>query len=156
MDDIFQEVSFEAVRSLGEASFDHREPFSWLCQIAERRIIDAHRRFFDVKKRDAGREVGLGSPGGETHQAAVIDLLVASITSPTQALSRKGHEARLLTALAALGEEQRTALRLRYVDGLATKEIAQRLGKSDGSVRVMLSRSLDRLQQILGSDDVPR
>ncbi len=156
VDDIFQELSVEAVRGLAEANFDHREPFSWLCQIAERRIIDSHRRYFGAQKRDAGREVGLEAPADGTHHPAIIDLIVASITSPTQALSRKGHEARLLDALAELGEEQRDALRLRYVDGLATKQIAQRLGKSDGSIRVMLSRSLDRLQQILGPDDAPR
>lgn len=156
VDDIFQEVSFEAVRALPHTEFEHREPFSWLCQIAEQRIIDAHRRFFAAQKRDAGREVALGSPGGGSEHAAIIDLLVASMTSPTQALSRKGHEARLYEALSSLPADQREALRLRYLEGLSSKDIAARLGKSDGAVRVMLTRSLDRLQQILGPDDAPR
>lgn len=156
VEDIFQEASVEAVRSHGAASFDHREPFSWLCQIAERRIVDAHRRFFGAEKRDAGREVPLGTPGGGTQHAAIVDLLVASMTSPTQALSRKGREARLFEALASLPEQQREALRLRYAEGLPTKDIAGRLGKSDGAVRVMLTRSLDRMQQILGPDGMPR
>jgi RNA polymerase sigma-70 factor (ECF subfamily) len=155
-DDIIQEVSVEAVRSLPEANFDHREPFSWLCQIAEHRIVDAHRRFFGAQKRDAGREVGIGMPGGGTQHGAIIDMLVASMTSPTQALSRKGREARLYDALGSLKDDQREVLRMRYVEGLATKDIAERLGKSDGSIRVMLTRSLDRLQQILGPDDAPR
>ena len=156
VDDIFQELSVEAVRSLNETDLSQRDPFGWLCQIAERRIIDAHRRFFGAQKRDAGRELSLGSPGGDTQHAAIIDLLVASMTTPTQALSRKGHEIRLLEALAALPQEQRDALRLRYIEGLPSKEIAERLGKSDGSVRVMLTRALSRLQQILGPDDAPR
>ncbi|MEX0677998.1 MAG: sigma-70 family RNA polymerase sigma factor [Pirellulales bacterium] len=156
VDDIFQEVSVEAVRALNDADFDEREPFSWLCQIAERRIVDAHRRYFGAEKRDARREVPLGTPGGSTQHAAVIDLLVASMTSPTAALSRKGHEARLFQALASLPEEQREALRMRYVEGLASKEIATRLNKSDGAIRVILTRSLDRLQRILGPDDAPR
>ena len=156
VDDIFQEVSVAAVRAHSAVDFEHREPFSWLCQIAERRIVDAHRRYFGAEKRDAGREVPLGTPGGGTHQVAIIDLLVASMTSPTQALSRKGREARLFEALASLPEEQREALRLRYAEGLATKEIAARLGKSDGAVRVMLTRSLDRLQRILGPEGMPR
>jgi len=156
VDDLFQEVSVEAVRALPEADFDHREPFNWLCQIAEHRIIDAHRRFFGAQKRDAGREVPLGSPGGDSQHAAIIDLLVASMTSPTAALSRKGHEVRLIQALASLPDDQREALRLRYIDGLPSKEIAQRMGKSDGSVRVMLTRSLAKLQQILGPEDAPR
>lgn len=157
VDDIFQEVSAEAVRSLPATDFDHREPFSWLCQIAEQRIIDAHRRYFGAQKRDAHREVALGTPRGDDSQhAAVIDLLVASLTSPTHALSRKGKEAQLYAALAALPVEQREALRLRYLEGLPTKEIAQQLGKSDGAIRVLLMRSLDRLQQILGPDNAPR
>lgn len=156
VDDIFQEVSVEAVRALPHTDFEHREPFSWLCQLAEQRIIDAHRRYFSAQKRDAGREVALGSPGGGSEHGAIIDLLVASMTSPTQAFSRKGREARLFEALATLPADQRDALRLRYLEGLSSKDIATRLNKTDGAVRVMLTRSLDKLQQILGPDDAPR
>src|SRR5947209_8175875 len=75
-DDVFQEASAEAVRALPTAELGDRDPFSWLCQIAERRIIDLHRRFFGAQKRDAGREVSLGAPrGGETEQAGLINLL---------------------------------------------------------------------------------
>jgi DNA-directed RNA polymerase specialized sigma24 family protein len=36
------------------------------------------------------------------------------------------------------------------VDGLTTKDIAGRIGKSDVAVRVMLSRTVQKLQQLLG------
>ena len=52
-EDVFQEVSTEAVRSLATVESIGREPFGWLCQIAERRIIDAHRKFFG--RSQAGR-----------------------------------------------------------------------------------------------------
>ena len=151
-EDMLQELSAEAIRSLPVIDLAERDPFSWLCQLAERRIIDAHRRFFGAQKRDAEREVSLGT-GGQSEHAAIIDLLVASLTTPTQALSRQGRESRLFQALAELPDEQREALRLRYVEGLASKEIAARLGKSDGSVRVMLTRALGRLQQIMGPEE---
>jgi RNA polymerase sigma-70 factor (ECF subfamily) len=156
VEDILQEVSVEAVRALPETDLGERKIFSWLCQLAERRIIDAHRRFFGAQKRDAGREVPLGSPGGDSEHAAIIDLLVASMTTPTQALSRNMKEVRLLEALATLPADQREALRLRYVENLPSKDIAARLGKSDGSVRVMLTRALARLNQMLGPDAMPR
>src|SRR5262245_22751824 len=54
-EDVFQEASAEAVRALGTVELGDRDPFSWLCQIAERRIIDLHRRFFGAQKRDAAR-----------------------------------------------------------------------------------------------------
>jgi RNA polymerase sigma-70 factor (ECF subfamily) len=156
VEDILQELSIDAVRALPETDLGDRSVFGWLCQIAERRIIDAHRRFFGAQKRNAAREVSLGTPGGDSEHAAIIDLLVASMTTPTQALSRNMKEVQLLEALATLPEDQREALRLRYVDGMASKDIAVRLGKSDGSVGVMLSRALARLNQMLGPDAMPR
>src|SRR5947207_9160413 len=105
-DDVFQETSAEAVRALPAAELGDRDPFSWLCQIAERRIIDLHRRFFGAQKRDAGREVSLGaSRGDDTQQAGLINMLVASMTTPSQAFSRNAREAKLLEALDKLPEE---------------------------------------------------
>lgn len=152
-DDVFQEASAEAVRALPTTELGDRDPFSWLCQIAERRIIDLHRRFFGAQKRDAAREVPLGSSAGsDAHQAGLINLLVASLTTPSQAFSRNVREARLLEALDKLPEDQRTALRLRYIDNLPSKQIAERLGKTDAAVRVMLTRSLKKLQELLGEE----
>jgi RNA polymerase sigma-70 factor (ECF subfamily) len=62
----------------------------------------------------------------------------------------------MLQALEELPEDHRDALRLRYFEGLGSKEIAERLGKSNGAVRVMLSRSLSKLQELLGPDVAPR
>ncbi len=59
----------------------------------------------------------------------------------------------MLAAIDTLPEDQREALRLRYLVGLPSKEIAQKLGKTDGAVRVMLSRSLAKLQEMLAETD---
>jgi RNA polymerase sigma-70 factor (ECF subfamily) len=152
-DDVFQETSAEAVRALPTAELGDRDPFSWLCQIAERRIIDLHRHFFGAQKRDAGREVSLGSDrGSDAQPAGLINLLVASLTTPSQAFSRNAREARLLEALGKLPQEQQSALRMRYIENLPSKQIAERLGKSDAAIRVMLTRSLKRLNELLGGN----
>ena len=151
-EDIFQEVSAECVRALPQVDLSQRDPFSWLCQLAERRIIDAHRKFFGTEKRDAGREVRLGA-GGNSEQGGLIDLLVASITSPSRAFSSDQRELRLLQAMDQLPEASREALRLRFVDGLPSKEIARRLGKNDGAIRVMINRALKRLESIMDNDE---
>ena len=148
-DDLLQEVSVDCIRSIGDIDLSERDPFGWLCHVAERRIIDAHRKFFGTQKRDAGREVPLGTPGGVTGQAAIIDLLVASITSPSQAFSRNQREINMLAAIETLSQESQEAIRMRYVEDLPTKEIADRLGKSDVAVRVMLTRTIQKLQQML-------
>jgi RNA polymerase sigma-70 factor (ECF subfamily) len=72
------------------------------------------------------------------------------MTTPSQAMSRDAKEFRLALAIESLPADQRKVMRMRYVDGLATKEIAERLGKSDVAVRVMLSRTVQKLQQLLG------
>jgi len=153
-EDIFQETSADAVRALGSIDLKDREPFSWLCQIAERRIIDAHRHFFGAKKRDAGREVSLGTPGGDTQNPGLINLLVNSMTTPSAAFSRNAREHRLLEAMQQLPEDQREALRLRYVENMPSKQIAEQLGKTDAATRVMLTRSLKRLESLLGTDTI--
>jgi RNA polymerase sigma-70 factor (ECF subfamily) len=153
-DDLYQEVSTDALRSLGEVDLSQRDPFSWLCQVAERRIIDAHRKFFGSLKRDAGREVSMNAGGGigSTSRPGLINLLVASMTSASQAFSRDQKQMRMLTALEQLPEEHREVLRLRYLEGMPSKQIADKFGKSDGAIRVMLTRSLAKLQQVLGTD----
>lgn len=147
-EDLLQDVSAEAVRCLGSANLADRDPFGWLCQIAERRTIDAHRRLFGAQKRDAGREVPIAAGDG-SERGRLIDFMVATMTTASQAMSRNEREIRLFDALASLPEEQRRAIHLRYVEGLPTKEIAELLGKSNVAVRVMLSRTLDKLHQML-------
>jgi RNA polymerase sigma-70 factor (ECF subfamily) len=146
-DDIVQEVAIDAVRRVAELKTLERDLFGWLCQIAEYRLVDAHRRFFDAEKRAANREVAIDAPA--TQSRAVIDFLVASMTTPSQAFSRNEREIALYAALEELPPESRDALRMRYVEGLASKEIAERLGKSDGAIRVLLTRSVQKLQQIM-------
>lgn len=151
--DVLQEVTVSALNALGDVEWGDREPFGWLCQQAERRIIDSHRHHFGAQKRAAGREVdiaGRRSEGGDG--GGLADLIAASLTSPSAAMSRQQKEHHMLAALQALPDDARTALRLRYVEGLPSKEIAEQLGKSDGAVRVLLTRSLQKLQEILGQN----
>ncbi|MGQ0636807.1 MAG: sigma-70 family RNA polymerase sigma factor [Planctomycetaceae bacterium] len=147
-DDIVQEASVVAVQRSGDLQGNDRDPFGWLCQIAEQRLIDAHRRLFVTQKRSADREVALSSAGNDTRQSPLIDFLVASFTTPSQAFSRDQNELLLREALAALPTECQEVLRLRYVAGMASKEIAAQIHKSDAAVRVLLSRSLAKLQGI--------
>jgi RNA polymerase sigma-70 factor (ECF subfamily) len=121
--------------------------------VAEQRIIDAHRRHFGAAKRDAGREISINAPlrGADGAEAGgLASLLAVSMTTPSQAFSRDAREYRLKRAIETLPEEQQAAIRMRYVDGLTTKDIAGRIGKSDVAVRVMLSRTVHKLQQLLG------
>lgn len=147
-DDILQEATLSAIQALPQFDLTDRDPFGWVCQQIERRIIDAHRRYVGAQKRSTGKEVGL-SAGGDADAGGLIDMLAASMTTPSQAFSRDQKEFKLQVALQSLPEDSREALRLRYVEGLPSKEIAERLGRTDGAVRVLLTRSLAKLQALL-------
>lgn len=152
-DDIVQEAVFRAVRSPQLFTQSDREPFGILCHLAQEAIIDAHRKLIEAQKRAAGREVPLqggGSGGDSSGGGGIINLLAATMTTASRAFSKNQKEIAMWAALDSLPEDQREALRLRYVDGLPTKEIAQRMQKTDGAIRVMLTRSLDKLQSLLG------
>lgn len=148
-EDVLQEASIEAVRVLGQVDLSTWDPLHWLFQICERKIIDAHRRHFASQKRDAGREAAM--PAG-SDAAGLANLLAASMTTPSQAFSRDQRQLRMMAALETLPDDQREALRLRYLVGLPSKEIAQKFGKSDGATRVMISRALSRLQTLLAEE----
>ncbi|TWT57013.1 ECF RNA polymerase sigma factor SigK [Thalassoglobus neptunius] len=151
--DVLQEVSVSCLSALKTIDLNNRDPFRWLCQQAERRIIDEHRRHFGAKKRSAHREVLLNSPRDGWSEKGLEDFLIASFTTPSHAFSKGQKELHLGTAMEQLSEDAQVALRLRYLDGLPSKEIATRLGKSDASVRILLSRSLKKLQKILSENE---
>jgi len=147
-EDILQEALLSALRAPQDFAVPGRDPFGLFCQMAEQRIVDAHRRFFGAKKRNADREVSVDQNTPDD-SSPLRDLLVASLTSASQALNRGEQQQRLEAALEMLPADTQTALRLRYVEGLATKDIAHRLGKTDGAIRVLLTRSVSQLQDAL-------
>ena len=155
VDDIFQEVSAEAIRSITPEFPGEREPFSWLCHISERKIVDAHRHHFEAKKRDAGKERVLDAGPGKGGDAGggLVNMLVKSMTTPSAAFSRNAREARLHEAIGRLSEDQQTAIRMKYIENKPSKEIAEAIGKSDAAVRVMLTRTMKQLHEILDAQE---
>jgi RNA polymerase sigma-70 factor (ECF subfamily) len=146
--DIAQEV---AVRALREVAADGADPFPRLCRLAEQCIIDAHRHFA-AGKRAVARERAGSAPSGDASQDLVA-MLAASMTTPSLAAVRNERQAQLDAVLTTLPPDQREALRLRYGEGLGTREIALRIDKTDVAVRVLLSRTLQRLRELLDRGD---
>jgi RNA polymerase sigma-70 factor (ECF subfamily) len=76
--------------------------------------------------------------------------LGATDAGPAEIAGRREEDARVWDVAArVLGEEQRSALWLRYADGLQPKEIAQVLGRRASSVRVLLFRARKELARAL-------
>lgn len=152
--DLYQEVCLSAFHAAEEIDFTKTQPFRWLCQLAERRIVDAHRKLVAAQKRSADKEIDVKARvGGNGEAPSLRDILVASMTSASAAFSKKIKHERIDLAMAELPEETREILKLRYIDDLPTKEIAERLGKTDGAVRVAITRAVDRLQKLMSDEE---
>jgi len=135
VEDLAQEVFLRAWRRLPEL----REPakfVGWLARISVNAALD-HRRRVAVRPRagsldgeDAPDPVAPGAPVG--HGAVV------------------GEEfARVLEALGDLDPKTRTAVVLRFLEGMAVKEIAERLGDSPPAVAMRLTRAMRALRKRL-------
>lgn len=149
--DVLQEVAIKALRELPETDFDAVEPFAWLCHLAEQCTIDVCRRY-SAGMRDLRRELAGNVPVGDASQDFNA-LLIASITSPTQAVVRNERQQRLAEAIAALPAEHQQILRLRYEAGLSSKAIGEKTGKPHGAVRVLLSRIIQRLESLTDAEE---
>jgi RNA polymerase sigma-70 factor, ECF subfamily len=73
-----------------------------------------------------------------------------SVATPGSALEKEEHQAHLRRALATLPEEHRTALTLRYLEGLDYRAIETTMGLSNGALRGILGRALGTLRRMPG------
>lgn len=139
-EDVLQSVALEALRDLG--AFEHRGAGSfaaWLRRIVVTKVHDLADRW-SAQKRDAGAERG---------ESALVDLTERD-TERADYLDPRYEQ--LERAIAALPDDLREVLLLRRVDGLSSREVAERLGRSDAAVRQMHSRALARLALHVGHE----
>jgi RNA polymerase sigma-70 factor (ECF subfamily) len=150
--DVVQETLAEAAANLDRYLRERPLPFyPWLRRLAQRRLIDLHRRHLQARRRSVTREEG--PPGLPDHSAlALANRLFARTSSPSAGLRRQERRDRVRAALAALPEQDREILVLRILEALPTRETAAVLGISEGAVRSRQVRALDRLKVLLGPD----
>lgn len=131
--DVAQEAFVRAFAALDR--FDPGGPArasTWLATITTRVAIDHARRRRGVIALDAVRD------------------LAASEPDPGEALDDDRRRARLRSAMAALGADQRAAMLLRAEHGMTYEAIAAALGVEVGTVRSRLARAKAALREAVG------
>ena len=143
--DIAQSVCREVLQGIG--GFDYRGEAAfraWLFENALGKIRD-RARYYRAQKRDVAREVHRGS---QDEVAALGSIYRTMITPSRVALGREALQ-QFEADFAELPEEQREVVLLARVVGLGRREIAERLGRSEDSVRGLLQRGVTRLSWAL-------
>jgi RNA polymerase sigma-70 factor (ECF subfamily) len=126
-EDALQEALLKAYCNLGRYDAS-RSVSAWLFAIATREAVGYWR------SRKAAVPLELVDPP-DNSASPVLEAMI----------EQEQREGIWAAALAALDAEQYGALWMRYVEGLAVREIADALGRSANSVSVMLHRACRRL-----------
>lgn len=147
--DVVQEVLTDA--SCAFADYLQLRPlkfFTWLRRIAERRVIDLHRRHLDAAKRSVRRETPAVEPASDSRNSPPA-WLADSQTSPSQQLARTEELAALQAGLEQLSEADREVIALRYVEQLSMPEVAQALNISLPAAKSRHLRAIARLTEVV-------
>lgn len=110
-----------------------QQQVAWLRRTAYNKAMDYHRR----KSRQ---------PVVSLYEEDAEVLFADDERSPEKSVLRREEQARLQAQIALLPELQQEILRLRFADGLRCTEIAACMQKNEGTVRSLLSRTLNSLR----------
>lgn len=149
--DIVQETLLRAARNIGQFEGDDEKDWcAWLARIAENEVIHQMRHHLGAAKRAAAREQRMDD--GASDGASRLQVWFAKTqTSPSLAVMRKERAMLLANALARLPEDYREVLILRHLEGLEFNDVACRMDRSAGAVRVLWTRALKQLREELQS-----
>jgi len=138
-EDLTAEVFHKALRSLPRFKWTGAPFAAWLFRIASNMIADRAQR--------AAREGNFGSDdGSETHapQLQQTDL------------EESERSASLFRSVDQLVEDQRRVLIMRFAEEKSIREIADAMGRSEGAVKQLQFRALEKLRERFTTEDTEK
>jgi RNA polymerase sigma-70 factor (ECF subfamily) len=151
-EDVLQQAHIKAFRAIRTFQNEDGDSFAgWLTTVADNTLADEIRKTRRRKRGGGMRRVRAPSNDSSAGAAALVDLVVGHDHTPSSSAAR--HEAiqAVRAAVAGLPPRQREALSLVYLEGLSSKEAAERMGISDAAVRSLVDRGRDSLREALGT-----
>ena len=146
--DVVQEVLLQAHVSLPQFKGTCEEELTaWLRAILVNKLADAARHF-GRKKRDSALEQSYRETVNES-SSRLYKLVPADQTSASQKVLRQERALVLAESLAALPEDQRTAVELRHLADYSVAEIAAHMNRSEAGVAGLLRRGLKGIRAYL-------
>lgn len=148
--DIVQQTLLEACRDLPQfRGQTEAELLGWLRQILAHVLAHEVRRYRGTQQRDVDREISLDDALRQSSQR-LQECLANSGSSPSARAARHEEELLLADVLAKLPIDHREVIVLRNLEGLSHEEVAQRMGRSVGAVRMLWVRALAGLKGAVG------
>ncbi|GCE25618.1 ECF RNA polymerase sigma factor SigW [Dictyobacter alpinus] len=141
-EDIMLEVFIAALQSETFTKLNNNEQQAWLYRVAYNKCFDYHRT--------------------ATRRPVVpLDLVITNLYAEDEYqphnIAIQQEEYRVLQQhLSSLTDQQREILLCKFGQNMSSPEIAKRLNKSDGAVRMILARTIKLLREIYTRDDEGR
>ena len=143
--DLVQSVCRELLARVDDFELKNEVAFrSWLFTSALNKIRDRH-RYWHRDRRDVRRE-----EAADAEQSVdVLQQQYGTLMTPSMQASAREEVERLEACFDTLPDDYREVVTLARVVGLPHAEIAERMGRSVGAVRMLLGRALRELAQKL-------
>lgn len=149
--DVVQEACLEADHRLGEYLTRPDMPFFlWLRFLTGQKLVTLHRHHFDMKMRDASREIPLDCGGApETTAAGLAALLVGDDPRPSEVAVKRETRERFRAVLESLDAVDREIIALRHYEQLSNAEAARVLGLHEAAASKRYIRAMRRLKEAM-------
>lgn len=144
--DIVQDAMLAAHRDFGDFRGNtSAELLCWLRRILINTLHHNFDRHIRVGKRDVRREVSVETlaTNPDWSSKAKMDVLQSPCKSPSSTLKEAENDNEFAGRLAKLRPDHRAVIVLRIHEGLPFEEIAKRMDRSCGAVRMLWLRALD-------------
>jgi len=149
--DIVQQTMMEAFRDFPQfEGSTEAELLAWLRKILAH-VIAHQIRHEKADKRDIARDVSIEA-SLEASSLRMDSFLADSGPSPSRVAMTRENSVILADVLARLPEDYREVIILRNIEGLPHEEIAKRMERGVGAVRMLWVRALARLREIRGTE----
>lgn len=149
--DLAQSVCREALERFGRGELEFRGEAAlrhWLYGAADLKVRN-RLRYYGAAKRGE-QPIPTGGADDASEGALPFEALAHDPgPTPSRAAAALEDRAAFDAALARLEDRQRAAVELFHFEGLGHKEIAERLGISEGNSRTLLARALARLARFV-------
>jgi RNA polymerase sigma-70 factor (ECF subfamily) len=151
--DVVQQTLLEAHRDFPDFQGQHEpELLAWMRRILAHNLFNEARRF-TAQQRDTAREVSLEQVRADLDHSSMAlgKALAADTPTPSEAACRNESTVLIADALARLPGDYQMVLLLRVFEELSAEEVAQRMGRSAGAVRMLQMRALAALREEMGA-----
>jgi RNA polymerase sigma-70 factor (ECF subfamily) len=146
--DVVQETFLRASEHFDDfRGTTEQELVAWLRTILRRSLLHIVQRQVSARKRTIQKEVALPHRGRDGFAFLSSLEPVSPGSSPSNALARRELADHVNERLARLPRPFREVLTLRNLEGLPFPEVARRMSRTPGAVRILWLRALEKLRQ---------